>query len=202
MANFEIAYRETIRSEGGYSNHPSDRGCETWRGIARNMWPKWEGWMLIDEIKANCGTSLHTLRNALEMDDELKFKVRNFYKTNFWDRLSVEGLSDRIAAEIYDTAVNQGRRTAIKYFQQALNMLNDNQRHYSDIVADGVMGSKTLHAYIEYMNTAVKIKGRNEDLNTKVLLKALNGLQFERYKAIVDDNPGQEAFFYGWIQRT
>lgn len=202
MANFNEAYRETIRSEGGYSNHPSDRGGETWRGIARNMWPQWDGWMLIDEIKANCGTSLHALRTALEMDDELEVKVRSFYKTNFWDRLSIDGLSERVACEIFDTAVNQGRRTAVKYFQQALNMLNDNQRHYSDIDADGVIGVQTIKAYIAYMGTAEKIKGRTEDLNIKVLLKAMNGMQFERYKMIVADDATQEKFFYGWIQRT
>lgn len=186
----------------GYSNDPRDRGGETWRGIARNRWPNWEGWMLIDEIKTNCGTSLNLLRKALEMDDELEVKVRRFYKENFWDKLHIDSLDNRISLEVYDTAVNQGKRIAVQYLQQALNMLNDNQRHYRDIETDGIIGPGTLKAYRAYMDTAARIQGRSSELNIKVLLKALNGMQFERYKTIVADTPTQERFFYGWIQRT
>lgn len=202
MSDFESAYRETIKIERGYSNDPRDRGGETWRGIARNRWPNWEGWMLIDEIKTNCGTSLNLLRKALEMDDELEVKVRWFYKENFWDKLHIDSLDIRISLEVYDTAVNQGRCIAVQYLQQALNMLNDNQRHYGDIETDGIIGPGTLKAYRAYMDTAARIQGRSSELNIKVLLKALNGMQFERYKTIVADTPTQERFFYGWIQRT
>lgn len=68
--------------EGIYSNDVRDRGGETWRGIARRMHPKWEGWAVIDEIKTN--TNKNNLVKALEADEELDLMVRDFYKLVFW----------------------------------------------------------------------------------------------------------------------
>jgi lysozyme family protein len=202
MANFETAYQETMKSEGGYSNNHSDKGGETWRGIARNMWPSWDGWKLVDEIALNCGGSPAIFLKALAMDEELDAKVKSFYKVIFWDKLKLSLLPDQVADEIFDTAVNQGPGSAVRYFQQALNMLNYNQAHYPDIEVDGAMGSNTLFAWAGYMATATKVPGRNAELNIKVILKAMNGLQYERYKEIVNRETAQEVFFYGWIQRT
>lgn len=202
MANFDTAYQETMKSEGGYANNPSDKGGETWRGIARNLWPQWEGWKLVDEIKANCGASLKLLKQALMMDEELEVKVKLFYRVQFWNRLNLEELPERIAMEIFDTAVNQGCSTAVQYFQQALNMLNNNQAHYRDIPVDGVNGRMSMSSFQAYMRTADTVPGRSAELNVKVLLKAMDGLQFERYKEIVSRESVQEVFFYGWIQRT
>ena len=44
MADFKVAFAKTIRFEGGYVNHKADKGGETYKGIARNFWPKWKGW--------------------------------------------------------------------------------------------------------------------------------------------------------------
>ena len=51
MAIFEPAFKLLILHEGGYANNKNDIGGETYRGIARNYWPKWVGWKLIDHIK-------------------------------------------------------------------------------------------------------------------------------------------------------
>jgi len=202
MANFELAYTLTLKSEGLYSTNSADRGGETWKGISRNRWPDWEGWKLIDEIKANCAGSQSNLIKALQYDEELEMKVREFFLVEFWEKLNFEKIgNDWVACELFDTAVNQGSGTAVKYFQQALNMLNDNQKHFRDIEADGIIGPGTLAAFDAYLRTA-SIPGRSVDLNIKILVMAMNGLQFERYKEIVQRDPGQEAFFYGWIQRT
>ena len=50
MAKFQIAEAITGRNEGGYANNSADTGGETYAGIARNYWPKWQGWKYIDNF--------------------------------------------------------------------------------------------------------------------------------------------------------
>ena len=55
MAQFEPAFEKTMKFEGGYANNPADRGGETYRGIARKIWPGWNGWPLVDAAKQKAG---------------------------------------------------------------------------------------------------------------------------------------------------
>lgn len=202
MANFVYCYENTMKAEGDYSNNPTDRGGETWKGIARRRWPQWAGWKLVDEIRENTRGSFRKFVHALRCDDELETSVRGFYKLMYWEPLKLEEFDDETASEIFDTAVNQGSTAAVSYLQQALNLLNNNQRHYSDIAVDGKMGPVTLAAYKAFMLTAKTIEGRTEAQNIKILVKGLNGFQFETYRKIAQSDPEQEVFFYGWLQRT
>ena len=51
MAQFEPAFEQMIRDEGGYVLHevPGDTGGMTYAGIARNKNPQWNGWALVDK---------------------------------------------------------------------------------------------------------------------------------------------------------
>ena len=46
-------------------------------------------------------------------------------------------ISEPVAVELFDTAVNQGVHAAVKYLQGALNLLNANQKIFPDIMKDG-----------------------------------------------------------------
>lgn len=200
MANYTPAYEKILANEGGYSNDPRDRGGETYKGIARNMNPRWEGWEVCDAIKAN--TRPEQLAKALAADDELNEMVHDFYKLAFWDPLQLDSVNPQeLANEVFDSAVNQGAVVAVKHLQEALNLLNNNQKHYSDINEDGHMGPATIQALNAYLLTS-KFAGRSLDKNTRVLLKAYNGLQFARYVDICNANPLQEVYFYGWVERV
>lgn len=199
MADFTPAYNQILANEGGYSNDTRDRGGETYKGIARNMNPKWEGWAAVDETKQNCTPA--QLPRVLQADEELDQMVRDFYKLVFWDPMQLSQIKEQeIANELFDTGVNQGITKAVLFLQESLNLLNNNQKHYSDINEDGRMGDATLKAYRGYMLTE-NFPGRSTDRNLKTLLKALNGLQFQRYVDICNDNPLQEVYLYGWINR-
>jgi len=41
----------TLKHEGGYANHPADKGGETYRGITRKNNDEWQGWKVINEVK-------------------------------------------------------------------------------------------------------------------------------------------------------
>lgn len=199
MSQFNPAYELILANEGGYSNDPRDFGGETWKGIARIMHSNWEGWPLVDEIKAN--TDKNSLLKALAADEELEVMVMKFYEKEFWNRMLCGQIEDQsIANELFDTAVNQGISKSVRQFQEALNLLNNNQKHYSDINEDGTMGNDTLKAYRAYMLTA-NFPGRSVDRNVRTLLKLMNGLQAARYAEICEEHPDQEVYFYGWVNR-
>jgi lysozyme family protein len=165
------------------------------------MHPDWEGFAVIDEIKVNTQNNKNFIM-AMNADEELEEMVLAFYQTEFWDKLLLNQVTDQdIAGELFDTAVNQGISTAVRQLQQGLNLLNNNQKHYSDLNEDGRMGAETLKAYRAYMLTA-HFPGRSTVRNIGTLLKVLNGLQFYRYAEICTANPGQEVYFYGWVNRV
>lgn len=200
MTEFNIAYGKTMSHEGQYSNDPRDLGGETWKGVARKMHPNWDGWPIIDQIKRSVITS--DLSRILRDDEELEQMVQAFYQSEFWDKLMLKKITAQdIANELFDTAVNQGRVIAVKQFQQALNLLNNNQKHYSDINEDGKIGDATLRAHDAYMLTA-NFAGRSQERVVSTILKVLNGLQFQRYAEICESNPVQEVYFYGWVNRV
>lgn len=194
MANFKEAYGHTGAAEGGYSNHASDRGGETWKGIARKKHPQWDGWALVDAIKAKA----MNIGKALAASAELAAKVEAFYKSEFWDVLRLDQMpTQAVANELFDTAVNQGVATAAKYLQQAVNLLNQNGLLYKDLKEDGNLGAVTLAAY-----QAIVLHYRSKYGQAAIeatILKALNGLQFERYRDICANDPTQETFFFGWV---
>lgn len=197
MSNFTTAYDLTTAHEGGWSCNPADRGGETYKGIARKLHPGWKGWPIVDLLKEP-GDSATDITETLAEDGELQMLVIDFYKEHFWDVLNLSKIAHQeVANEVFDTAVNQGAPTAGKYLQQALNLLNQNGKLHKDIVVDGNIGPVTLAAYDSIV---VQLKSRyGIDRVVSVMLKALNGLQFERYRAICANDPTQEVFFFGWI---
>jgi lysozyme family protein len=192
MANFEIAYGITRKHEGGWHGatgvNSADRGGETFKGIARRIWPQWEGWAVLDRFRNQQGFP----RNA-ENDAQLTTMVRNFYRINFWDvnRLS-EINSQAIANEMFDTGVNVGSRTAVLWLQRALNVLNRNGRTWQDInPPTGVVGPITLG-----------IVNRLSAVDTKHLFNVLNIIQGHHYIAIAERDRTQEEFMRGWLERV
>ena len=201
MTEFQLAYRKTMNHEGLYSDNPRDRGGETCMGISRNNWPDWEGWIHIDFLKKYKKTEAE-LVIALQNYNELKDLAEQFYRDNFWKKLRLDEFdSALVCSELFDQAVNLGVHAASKHIQRALNLLNNNQKHYKDLVVDGIIGLKTIDAFRAYMNTA-SIAGRSRERNSRTIVKILNALQFERYSSNCESDPTQKAFLYGWLNRV
>lgn len=117
--------------------------------------------------------------------------AKEIYYKDFWNtkRLELSLINDEpIALELFDTSVNMGIVTASKFLQEALNLMNRSQTDWDDLVVDGYCGVETMKAY--------------KKARKNILLKVLNGLQFCKYKAIVENNKEQEVFFNGWMLRV
>lgn len=121
MANFEPAFEQMIKDEGGYVLHeiPGDTGGVTYAGIARNKNPQWSGWALVD--KKEFGGSLTTM-------------VRDFYRAEFWGKMRGDELTNQdVANTIFNFGVNAGMSMAVKLAQLVVGA-----------TPDGGIGPKTV----------------------------------------------------------
>lgn len=164
MADFESAFDKTIANEGGYLLHKvaGDSGGWTYAGIAENYWPNWEGWPLVKSGR----------------EEETTRMVKDFYKKNFWDKISGDKIkSDQVAYNIYDFGVNAGMKTSAKLAQRVVG-----------VSPDGSIGPLSLKA----LN-----KVDESDFELKFAIAKVT-----RYASIVNRNRGQSKFLLGWLNRT
>lgn len=164
-----------IDREGGYVNHPADRGGATRYGITEGV------------ARANgfAGEMRHFSRAA----------AAAIYRRAYWvqpgfDRVATR--APRVAAELFDTGVNMGPAVAAGFLQRALNALNRGATDYPDLALDGRIGPRTLSA-LELFTGLRKAGGED------VLVKAMEALQGERYLRLAEQRPANEAFLYGWL---
>lgn len=164
-----------IDREGRYVNHPADRGGPTCWGIT--------------EAVARAQGYVGAMRELPRAD------AANIYRQIYWQRPGFDAVALRaphIAAELFDTGVNMGTAIATGFLQRALNALNRAARDYPDIAVDRAIGPRTLSALDAFM----RVRGAGGET---VLLRAMEALQGERYVALAERRPSQEAFLYGWL---
>lgn len=175
MKTIDELIDDVIDREGGYSNHPADRGGATKFGITEAV-ARAQGY-------------------AGPMRDLPRAEAADIYKRLYWLRprfSEVAALMPALAAEMFDTGVNMGTGTAARFLQRALNALNRGASDYPDIAVDGQVGGQTLAALTKFM----KLRGRSAEA---VLVKAVEALQGERYLSLAERRPANEAFVYGWL---
>ena len=166
---------DVIRREGGYSNHPADRGGPTRWGIT--------------EAVARAHGFAGDMR-ALPREEAAAIYRRIYWLRPGFDR--VAEIAPRIAAELFDTGVNMGPEVAAGFVQRALNALNRGASDYPDIAVDRRIGETTLAALRGFI-------ARRGGSGEEVLLRAIEALQGERYLRLAEQRPANEAFLYGWL---
>ncbi len=165
-----------IDREGGYVNHPADKGGPTCFGITEAV------------------ARAHGYRGAMKQLP--RSEAAAIYKRLYWLRPRLDEVAKRtarIGAELFDTGANMGPAVAITFLQRALTALNRNAKDYPDLVPDGRIGPRTLAA----LDTFLEVRGLTSGVT--VLLRALVALQGERYLRLAERRPANEAFLYGWL---
>jgi lysozyme family protein len=187
MADFDKAIKSLLRIEGEYVYDKVDVGNETYRGISRRYHPNWSGWIIVDAKKSD-----GNFPACLEQETKLHLNVQSFYKYRYWDLFWGSAMrDDRLATRMLNTAVHLGASRAVKYLQQALNVLNRNELLYANIVADGLYGERTHDALEKYLTRD----------RVDYLLKAILILQGKHYLDYMRRSPAQEKFARGWLKR-
>jgi len=171
-SNFKKAFANTILLEGGYSNHPKDRGGKTKFGITKKTY--------LEAVRQGIiKKRFFGVRGISEKDAEI------IYKKFYWDVLRLDEVNNfRIAEEMFDTAVNCGTTRVVRMTQRILKVMGEK------VKVDGIIGRVSLAA----INKCIK-----ED--TEVLFKLLNCLQGVYYLEITERRPSQKVFLDGWVKK-
>lgn len=164
-----------IEREGGYVDHPADRGGPTNHGITEQV--------------------ARAFGYHGRMQDMPRSVAKQIYIERYWVAPGFVHINDHSAAvaeELLDTGVNMGTGVAGRFLQRALNAFNLEAKTYPDITVDGAVGRMTIAALRAFLDH----RGKDGHL---VLVRALNAQQGDRYLQIAEGRPSQEAFTFGWF---
>jgi len=121
------AIDDLIIREGGYTNHPGDKGGPTKYGITESV------------------ARTHGYNG--NMQDLPRDIAERIYLETYYIKTGIARVRQpALAEELLDSAVLHGPARAISWLQQALNALED-----AGLLTDGEMGPKTLAALDAYM---------------------------------------------------
>ncbi len=118
----EVMIDDIIRREGGFTDHPADRGGPTNFGITHKTLARYLGRKVTrDDIR----------RLSRELAAEI-------YRRSYYLEPRIDTLPKSIRAFLFDSAVNHGPRRAIRFVQQVCNAAS-----FGPLSVDGLLGPAT-----------------------------------------------------------
>jgi lysozyme family protein len=151
---FDRAVAVVLEREGVFANEPADPGGETWFGISRAAHPHVDPW------------------------PPSKAQAVTIYRHEYWDACQCDLWPWPLALAMFDCAVNQGPRIAVRLLQQAVFA-----------VPDRVIGPDTIR--------------RTLAAAPAELLATFMAYRLERYTTIKASDPVNYALHvHGWFCRV
>lgn len=175
MTKDEI-FEAILGKEGGYADHPDDKGGPTRWGITQ----------AVARAHGYAGSMKDLPRSTA-----LEILIADYWVGPRFDQVAL--LSPAIAAELCDTGVNMGPSVQSKWFQRWLNAYNQQGQLYPDLIADGQIGPRTISA----LKSFLAVRGKDGE---QVMLKSINCSQGQRYLELAEQRPANESFVYGWMR--
>ena len=117
--NFQRALSLILKHEGGWSDHPSDPGGATMKGVTLSNFRRY--------VKPNA-----TKDDLRKITDQ---QIATVYRRFYWDAVAGAELPDGIDYAVFDFAVNSGPARAAQYLQKVVG-----------VAQDGKIGPATLKA--------------------------------------------------------
>lgn len=114
--------------EGGYSNHPADRGGETYRGVILAVW------------RAYLTRKGQAFRAITTMTED---EYQEIFTSQYWHPVHGDVLAYGVDLSVFDYGLNSGPGQSIKDLQRVVK-----------VKADGVIGNLTLQAVEQATLTA------------------------------------------------
>jgi lysozyme family protein len=109
-SNFDKSLKRVLVYEGGYSNHPSDPGGPTMKGVIQRVY---------DGYRERKGLPKRSVKYLAE--DELK----EIYRKQYWDAIRGDELPHGVDFVVFDGAVNSGPSQSAKWLQRAVGTKDD-----------------------------------------------------------------------------
>jgi len=175
----EKIINDIIVREGGFVNHPSDKGGPTKYGITQATLSAYRG------VQVSVGE----VRNLTRFEAYDIYYRRYVVDPGFFDVLTI---NEDIAAELIDAAVLSGEKRPIEWLQTALNKFNRGGRLYADIAVDGSLGPVTLRALRAYL-------AARGAMGPLVMVRALDSLQGAFFVQISKAREANQDFIFGWF---
>jgi len=115
---------DVLRREGGYVDHPADRGGPTNHGITLKTLSQYIGYVATEADMKNLDVQV----------------AKDIYEKNYYYGPGIQKLPHQIQGFIFDCAINHGARRAIKFIQGVCNQAG----YKPTLDVDGAMGPNTL----------------------------------------------------------
>jgi lysozyme family protein len=116
--NFERCLSDVLKHEGGWSDHPSDPGGATQKGVTIGTYRRYKP-----------GATKEDLRNITDAD------LQRIYRDSYWDKVRGDDLPSGVDYAVMDFAVNSGPARAAMFLQEIVG-----------VASDGKIGPLTLKA--------------------------------------------------------
>lgn len=123
--NFVPSLSGVLVHEGGWSNHKSDPGGATMKGVTQRVY---DAYRRRRDLQPQ---SVHLITET---------ELRDIYRKQYWDAVKGDKLPDGVDYVVFDGAVNSGPAQSVKWLQRALGTVK----------VDGVIGEATLAAVEAY----------------------------------------------------
>ena len=171
MTCWDKVFDFVLRMEGGYSDHPSDRGDKINMGITSST---------LDRAYAA------RIVNVTDVKALTKADAEKIYEVLYWKASRADRMPWSLCLVRFDSAVNHGVNRAGKLLQQTLNEIC-----HAGLKVDGIVGRLTLST----LDSALKTSG------VEIICEKYLGKRQAFYDHIVQCTPSQKVFYKGWINR-
>ena len=149
MSRFDECLAVVLKLEGGFSDHPADKGGATNQGITQRTY--WE-------------YLARKARQPADVRDITDDEVRDIYTTHYWNAGKCGQLQPPLDLIHFDACVNHGVGLSGKLLQSALGM------H----MQDGIIGHRTLTAAAEANPLDAAIQYAKRRLERYIVIAKIN----------------------------
>lgn len=176
-ASVGIILSGIYKDEGGYVNHPADRGGETRHGVTVGT-ARTAGYLgPMRDFPKHCGPADAVCADLIYIGQYMR-------DPGF---LPIIAADPAVGDELVNTAVNTGPVRPSRWLQQSLNGLCGTR-----LKVDGRVGAGTQAAF-----TSCQAKIGHVTF-CRTMLDRLDGMQSAFYEGLVRANPSQRVFLKGW----
>jgi lysozyme family protein len=183
-ALFERLFSRTLTHEGGFSDHPQDRGGATKYGITHHTLNAYQDNLSLTTQSLTADGSPDLSQATIASLTQAQ--AMQIYWVMYYQQPKIYLLSSAIQPVIFDMAVNHGPKQAIKILQHVLNLSG-----LVNISQDGQLGPINARACDQVYQQM-----------GDYLINALCDERVAFYHRIVARQPNQQIFLNGWLRRA
>ena len=155
LSILEEALKFTLRWEGGYVNHPADRGGETNKGVTTTTYR---------DYRQRRGLPIQSVRFITDAE------VRDIYENLYWKPAQCPLMQRPLAIAHFDTAINCGVGGSTLFLQQLLNVSVD--RVFGPQTRAALLRANHREVALRYSQLRIDYRYRrvNQDPSQRVFL--------------------------------